>query len=82
MCDRPAYEKLRERVDAIEKESAKHDAIQDEQLKTLFTIVKTQSRIAWAFAFILLLAVIYGALGPRGFNAVTKVATHTSQTNN
>ena len=74
MCDKTAFEKLRDRVAKIEKESATHDAIQDEQLKTLFNIVKTQSRIAWAFAFILLLAVIYGALGPRGFNAVTKAA--------
>lgn len=74
MCDKSEFAKLRDRVTAIEKESATHDAIQDEQLRTLFNIVKVQSRIAWAFAFVMLLALIYGALGPNGFNAVTKAA--------
>lgn len=70
MCDKIEFEKLKDRMMALEKSQL----VQGEQIKTLFNVAKMQSRVAWIFTFILLLAVIYGALGPRGFNAVTNAA--------
>lgn len=70
MCDHVEFEKLKDRMMALEKSQL----VQGEQIKTLFNIVKVQNKVVWAFAFIMLLALIYGALGPRGFNAVTNAA--------
>ena len=68
------------------------DAVQSEQIKTLFkaverqgaTIDKLTSRLVWAAIVALiisLLALVFGALGEKGFNAVTKsVPALTQQT--
>jgi len=55
-------------------EQTAKDAQQDEQIKTLFESVKVMRNIMYVFCFTMLLALIYGALGPHGFNAVTKAA--------
>lgn len=78
MCDRESFEKIRDAISDLQKA----DAAQSEQIKTLFSITERQgthidkltSRLVHAalVALILsLLAVIYGALGHNGFNAVT-----------
>ena len=67
MCDKVEYRKIRERVEALERASVKFD----EQLKTLFKSSQTLFRVVVVAAFAMLLALIYGALGHRGFNAVT-----------
>lgn len=81
MCDKAEYRKLRERVEQLEKTSVKFD----EQLHTLFSSTRTMFRTICVAAFLMLLALIYGALGQRGFNAVTSAAkgysTTTSQHN-
>ena len=76
MCDRIEYSKIRERVEALEKASVKFD----EQLKTLFRSSQTLFRVFCVAAFMMLLALIYGALGQRGFNAVTGAAKGYSNT--
>lgn len=56
------------RINALEV----NDARLDERLDAL---VKSTNNLKWAtfgFAFIMLLTIIYGALGPTGFNAVTE----------
>ena len=70
MCDKTEYRKLRDRVETLERTSVKFD----EQLKTLFKSSQTLFRVVCVAAFIMLLALIYGALGQRGFNAVTGAA--------
>ena len=70
MCDKVEYRKIRERVEALERASVKFD----EQLKTLFKSSQTLFRVVCVAAFAMLLALIYGALGQRGFNAVTGAA--------
>ncbi len=70
MCDKVEYRKIRERVEALERASVKFD----EQLKTLFKSSQTLFRVVVVAAFAMLLALIYGALGQRGFNAVTGAA--------
>ena len=78
MCNRESFAKVR---DAIEK-LQKADAVQSEQIKTLFHTTEKQgerqdrllNRLVFAAIvalFIALLAVVWGALGERGFNAVT-----------
>ena len=76
MCDRIEYRKIRERVEALEKASVKFD----EQLKTLFRSSQTLFRVFCVAAFMMLLALIYGALGQRGFNAVSGAAKSYSNT--
>ena len=70
MCDKVEYRKIRERVEALERASVKFD----EQLKTLFKSSQTLFVVVCVAAFVMLLALIYGALGLRGFNAVTGAA--------
>ena len=70
MCDHDSYAKLRDRVEALEKNHIRFE----EQLHTLFKSTQTMFRVVLVFAFILLLAVVYGALGQRGFTAVTNAA--------
>lgn len=70
MCDRPAFEKLRDRVTRLEMS----DVSQEEKLKTLFRGQRIQFWTVWGAFMLTLLALIYGALGPRGFNAVTDAA--------
>lgn len=75
MCDRESFAKLREAIFELQKT----DAVQSEQIKTLFNASKTWAAITkMMFGFISLimlitiLALVYGALGSKGFNAVTK----------
>ena len=74
MCDKVHFEKLEERVEALEKDYAKHQAVSGEQIKTLFNAVNRLFWITCIFSGILLLTVVYGAVGERGFNHVTKAA--------
>jgi len=67
---------LEERVtklEANEREQYALDKSQDEQIKTLFETVKVMRNVMYTFCFFMLLALIYGALGPRGFNAVRSI---------
>ena len=71
MCDKVHFEKLEERVEALEKDYAKHQAVSGEQIKTLFNAVNRLFWITCIFSGILLLTVVYGAVGEKGFNHVT-----------
>ena len=79
MCDHDAFEKIRDAIDELQKT----DAVQSEQIKTLFKTTETQgerqdkltNRLVVAVLGVLVLtvlALIFGALGEHGFNAVTK----------
>jgi len=95
MCTKEEFARLRDVVKGTAEQSAensrqiaalqKADAVQSEQLKTLFITTREQgenqktllNRLVLAvigILFILVLAVIFGALGERGFNGVTKAA--------
>ncbi len=71
MCDKEGFRDLRERVHALENTQGRFD----EQLKTLFKSVNMLYRVFLAACLLLLLTVIYGAIGQHGFNAVTHSAT-------
>ena len=71
MCDKAAYNKLREDVEALKKNQAVHDAKSEERFKTLFGILKWVISFMLTITLILLLTVIYGAIGERGFHAVS-----------
>ena len=84
MCDKESFAKLRDQMYDLSKETA----AQAEQIKTLFastaelkaTMQGVFTRILWVFGIIALLAIlalIYGALGPNGFNAVTNTTQPT-----
>lgn len=73
MCDHESFSKLRERVHEIETTQGRFD----EQLKTLFKSINMLYRVVLVAGLLLLLTVIYGAIGQRGFNAVTSAARQT-----
>lgn len=86
MCDRESFGKIRDAIADLQKA----DAVQSEQIKTLFNTTKEQgetqkavvNRLLWIVAGIIVIAVlalVYGALGDRGFNAVTSAAIQTQQ---
>lgn len=77
MCDRESFAKIRDAIGDLQKA----DAVQSEQIKTLFhateqqgeNMLKQNNRLVMAIIgvlLILVLAVVFGALGERGFNAV------------
>jgi len=70
MCDHKHYGELERRVSRLEKTDAVHDA----KLDMLTKQVRFQMYTVWGAFFLVLLALIWGALGPGGFNAVTKAA--------
>lgn len=81
MCDRESFAKIRDAIADLQKA----DAVQSEQIKTLFNTTKEQgdtqkalvNRLLWIVCIVFLLAIlalIFGALGKEGFNAVTKTA--------
>lgn len=81
MCDRESFAKIRDAIGDLQKA----DAVQSEQIKTLFKTTETQgetqkavvNRLLWIVGGILVLvvlALIFGALGERGFNGVTNAA--------
>lgn len=88
MCTKEEFARLRdvtrENTKAI-TELQKADATQSEQIRTLFNTTKEQganqrqllNRLVMAVIGILVivvLALVFGALGERGFNGVTKAA--------
>ncbi len=75
MCDRDSFLSLRARVDKLEHDHIKHVIAAETQIKMLLTAIKWLFGITCVFCLILLLTVVYGAIGERGFNHVT----HTSQ---
>ena len=74
MLDEAHFEDLKGRVDRLEKDYAVHAAQSCEQIKTLFHAVQRLFWITCIFSGILLLTVVYGAIGERGFNRVTDAA--------
>lgn len=72
MCDKEGFRDLRERVHALENSQGRFE----EQLKTLFKSVSTLYRVFLVACLLLLLTVIYGAIGQHGFNAVTHSAAN------
>lgn len=81
MCDRESFAKIRDAIGDLQKA----DAVQSEQIKTLFHTTEKQgdnqqrlvNRLVLAVVGVLILAVlalIFGALGERGFKAVTTAA--------
>ena len=85
MCDRESFAKIRDAIGDLQKA----DAVQSEQIKTLFHTTEKQgdnqtrlvNRLVLAVIGVLILAVlalIFGALGKDGFNAVTHAA-HSTQ---
>ncbi len=81
MCDRESFAKIRDAIGDLQKA----DAVQSEQIKTLFHTTEKQgdnqtrlvNRLVLAVIGVLILAVlalIFGALGKDGFNAVTNAA--------
>lgn len=81
MCDKAAFNKLREEItdlkrdhDDLKKEHEVHDARSEERFKTIFGIIKWIVSFILLMTLILLLTVVYGAVGERGFHAVTDSA--------
>lgn len=81
MCDQKAFAKIRDAIGDLQKA----DAVQSEQIKTLFHVTEKQgdtqtklvNRLVLAVIGVLILAVlalIFGALGEHGFNGVTRAA--------
>lgn len=81
MCNRESFAKIRDAISDLQKA----DAVQSEQIKTLFHTTEQQgenqtrlvNRLVLAVIGVLILAVlalIFGALGERGFKAVTTAA--------
>ena len=81
MCDKESFAKIRYAIMELQKA----DAVQSEQIKTLFLVTERQgdtqtrlvNRLVLAVIGVLVLAVlalIFGALGERGFKAVTTAA--------
>ena len=81
MCNRESFAKIRDAIVELQKA----DAVQSEQIKTLFQVTERQgdtqtrlvNRLVLAIIGVLILAVlalIFGALGERGFKAVTTAA--------
>lgn len=75
MCDKVHFEKLEGRVEALEKDFAVHNAISTEQIKTLFKATRLLLWVSILFTGTLLLTVVYGAIGERGFKHVTTAAS-------
>lgn len=79
MCDRESFAKIRDAIADLQKA----DAVQSEQIKTLFNTTKEQgdtqkaivNRLLLVVVIVLIIAVlalVFGALGKDGFNGVTK----------
>lgn len=81
MCDAASFAKIRDAIDELQKA----DAVQSEQIRTLFHITEKQGASMFAIVKLLaatvvgvlviaVLALVFGALGERGFHAVTTAA--------
>ena len=89
MCNRESFAKIRDAIGELQKA----DAVQSEQIKTLFHVTERQgdtqtrlvNRLVLAVIGVLILAVlalIFGALGERGFNAVMRTSPKVLSSNN
>ena len=89
MCDRESFAKIRDAISDLQKA----DAVQSEQIKTLFHVTERQgdtqtrlvNRLVLAVIGVLILAVlalIFGALGEHGFNAVVRTSPKVLSSNN
>lgn len=85
MCDHEHFDTLRNRVDALENSVKVYHAKTDERIKTLFqtceklsstatTILKSTLAMIGFVIAVTVLALVYGAVGQSGFNAVTTAA--------
>ena len=85
MCDREHYMRLEDRMDRLEDDAIKHHTMVDEQIKTLFktceklsdtatTVLKSTLAMVGFVVTVTVLALVYGAVGHNGFNAVTTAA--------
>lgn len=84
MCDKAHYERLEGRMDELEDSVAVYHAKTDERLKTLFVSckdlkdsMKIARNVVYMMCFVTVvtvLALVYGAIGGDGFNAVTRAA--------
>ena len=72
MCDHESFKELRDRVTELEQNAARFD----EQIKTLFNSCSRLYHVTVIFGLLMLLALIYGALGSHGFNAVTQASSN------
>ena len=89
MCNRESFAKIRDAIGELQKA----DAVQSEQIKTLFHVTERQgdtqtrlvNRLVLAVIGVLILAVlalIFGALGEHGFNAVMRTSPKVLSSNN
>ena len=85
MCDREHFDELRGRVDALEDSVAVYHAKTDERIKTLFQtceklsdtatlVLKAALALLGTVLLVAVFALVYGAVGQSGFNAVTQGA--------
>ena len=85
MCDKDHFHRLEERVDRLEGEVNVYHARTDERLKTLFktceklsstaaTLLRAALTILGIVLIVSVFALVYGAVGHDGFNAVTHAA--------
>ena len=89
MCNRESFAKIRDAIGELQKA----DAVQSEQIKTLFHVTERQgdtqtrlvNRLVLAVIGVLILAVlalIFGAIGEHGFNAVMRTSPKVLSSNN
>ena len=85
MCDREHFDTLRDRVNRLEDDVKVYHARTDERLKTLFqtceklsstasTLLRAALTILGIVLIVSVFALVYGAVGERGFKAVTTAA--------
>ena len=85
MCDREHFDTLRDRVERLEDDVKVYHARTDERLKTLFqtceklsstasTLLRAALTILGIVLIVSVFALVYGAVGHDGFNAVTRAA--------
>lgn len=85
MCDRDHFHKLEGRVDRLEGDVKVYQARTDERLRTLFqtceklsstaaTLLRAALTILGIVLVVSVFALVYGAVGHDGFNAVTRAA--------
>ena len=85
MCAKDHFHRLEDRVDRLEDDVKVYHARTDERLKTLFqtceklsstaaTLLRAALTILGIVLIVSVFALVYGALGERGFKAVTTAA--------
>lgn len=83
MCDHEHFNELRNRVDALEDSVSVYHAKTDERIKTLFQtceklsdtatlVMKAALALLGTVLLVSVLALVYGAIGHNGFNAVVE----------